>query len=65
MLADAIQAFVMQAKQRKPKTKLMNFRLSPASTGKLTDTAAAMRRSKTSIVEQLVEKYCAVEHLQP
>jgi predicted transcriptional regulator len=55
----------MQAKQRKAKTKLMNFRLSPASTGKLTEIAATMRRSKTSIMEQLVEKYCAVEHLQP
>ena len=65
MLASAIQAYAMQAKTRKSKSKLINFRLSPASTGKLTEIAATMRRSKTSIVEQLVEKYCAVEHLQP
>jgi predicted transcriptional regulator len=48
-----------------PETILVNFRLPQPTVAKLNQVATAMRRTRKSIVDQLIEKYCAVEHLQP
>jgi predicted transcriptional regulator len=49
----------------KPATTLVNFRLPHTSIAKLNDVATVMRRTRKSIVDQLIEKFCDVKNLQP
>jgi hypothetical protein len=40
------------------------FRFSRANIDRLTTTATALRRKKTSVLEQLIEQYCAPKNLR-
>jgi hypothetical protein len=49
----------------KRKKHLVNFRLTPAQLATLSLTAEKLRRTKNSIIEQLLEQYCTTKNLQP
>jgi predicted transcriptional regulator len=60
-----MQTVTTTAKPKKDNKVSVNFRLHPRHLHRLTHEATKLRRTKTSILEQLIEDFCASKNLQP